>query len=102
MNCHQIAAKLQQYRFTVSDEAQLQLAVAEVLKRAGIEFEREYILSGRDRIDFYVPKGHIGIEIKVDGSAMAVASQIGRYATHEKIKKMILFTTRRKHRSVPV
>ena len=51
-------------------------------------------------VDFLIGS-EIGIEIKVDGSWTQVSKQIQRYLKSERLKCLILITTRSKHRSVP-
>jgi hypothetical protein len=64
------------YRFT--DEAELQEGISQALASAGIGFEREVVLSPRDRIDFMLEYG-VGIEVKIDGSISALTRQVFRY-----------------------
>ena len=75
-----------------TDELRLQEEIAELFTEWNIGFEREVALTPRDRIDFLV--GTIGIEVKVKGRASAVARQLLRYAEHERITELVLFTTR--------
>lgn len=75
-----------------TDELRLQEEIAAVFAAAGVAFEREVMLTPKDRIDFLV--GAVGIEIKVKGAAHAVARQLLRYAEHERIGELVLFTTR--------
>ncbi|HEX9640973.1 MAG TPA: hypothetical protein VGB13_06645 [Candidatus Krumholzibacteria bacterium] len=75
-----------------TDELRLQEEIAAVLSAECIGFEREVVLTPTDRIDFLV--GTVGVEIKVKGSAHAVARQLLRYAEHERITELVLFTTR--------
>lgn len=66
----------QSYRFT--DEAELQEGIAEALAIAGLAFEREAVLSPKDRVDFLLPGGLV-IEVKIDGSISALTRQVFRY-----------------------
>lgn len=89
------------HRFAISNEAMLQDAIAIVLEHdAGIRFEREVILSARDRIDFLLDGG-IGLEVKVDGSLAALTRQLHRYAQHGRINGLIVVTNRARLRAVP-
>lgn len=75
-----------------TDELRLQEEIADAFTEAGVRFEREVVLTPKDRIDFLV--GTVGVEIKVKGSAHAVARQLLRYAEHERVSELVLFTTR--------
>lgn len=97
------------YRFRYTDEIELQDGIAEVLTRAGIQFEREVVLPRRDqldflrrdRIDFLVTPG-IGIEVKIRGSRVDVMRQLARYAEHERIESLILVTDRSQFAMMPL
>lgn len=69
---------LKRYEFRFSSEAELQNGVGEVLEKNGIFYAREYSLTERDRIDFYLPAG-IGLEVKIDGSGNDLLRQCSRY-----------------------
>lgn len=79
------------------DEVSLQDRIAQSLTEAGLKFEREYILSPRERVDFYIPELLTGIEVKVAGSADSLNRQLGRYAASDKIERLIAVTTKRTH-----
>ena len=87
------------FNFQVSDEDQLQAALAAVLADAGFVVEREHRLSPADRIDLLID-GHLGIEVKMSGSVNEVTRQIRRYTKHEKLDAVGLVTTRRAHRPI--
>lgn len=87
-------------RIDSTSEAVFQRDVGRLLTAAGVAWEREVILSPRDRIDFLV--GDIGIECKVQGSVGDVAQQLLRYAQHARIGALVLVTGRaRLGRSLP-
>lgn len=88
------------HRFRFGTEAVLQDGIAEVLAAAGIQHEREVALTARDRIDFLV-QGGIGLEVKIDGSALDLARQMLRYAAHERIAALLVVTTRARHTETP-
>ena len=87
------------YRFNHTSEVELQDGVAEALGRHGIEYEREALLDGRDRIDFLV--GDLGLEIKVDGSLSLVTRQVHRYLQCERVSGVVVLTSRQKHANLP-
>lgn len=66
----EIAELLSRYKFSWTNEEDLQRSIAQVLAAAGIEFQREVGLNARDRIDFRI--GQIGIECKVAHSVTEV------------------------------
>ncbi len=64
---------------------------------------REYTFGPRERVDFLVD-GHgwrLAVEVKVKGSAAAVARQLGRYARQEGVTGVVLVTTRQQHDVMP-
>lgn len=63
-------------------------------------YEREVILSPKDRIDFLV-NGNIGIELKIKGAVSALTEQLERYATHDKIEVLVLVTTKTRLTGIP-
>ena len=87
------------YRFNAVNEDQLQLGVASALQGAGIPFEREVRLNAADRIDFLV--GEFGLECKIEGSLSSIIRQLHRYAQHDRVKSLVLLTTRCTHQRAP-
>lgn len=90
---------LQQFRFQITSEAELQEAVAAALATDGFKFEREVVLGPGDRIDFVVELDgcRVGIECKVKGSPAEILRQVHRYVCHEQLAALILVTTRVRH-----
>lgn len=78
------------YRFANEDD--LQRGIARALANAEIAFEREVVLRRSDRIDFLC--GPIGIEVKVDGSISALTRQLMRYAESDRVRAIVLVTSR--------
>ncbi len=91
-----VIAILRRYRMPVSTEALLQAAIAEVLTREAVTFQRETVLSARDRPDFLLPPG-LAIEVKIKGPVSAVLRQLERYAEHDRVGAVLLVTTRPDH-----
>ncbi len=92
------------FRACFTNEAELQIAVAEALMHAGIEYAREHPVDDGEagRIDFLVDGG-IGIECKVDGSVPMVARQMIRYRqSNDCHGGVILLTTCSRHAAVGV
>lgn len=79
------------------DEASLQDRIEEALKGAGFKYEREYRLTPRDRVDFYLPEILTGIEVKVAGNTSSLNKQVTRYAGSLQIERVIVVTTKRTH-----
>ena len=96
MTPEQILTKLSSARFHYGSEADLQEGIAQILD---CEFQKEFKLSGKDRIDFLV--GDVGIEVKVDGSATALLRQVRRYLEHDRLNTIIIVTTRCRHKELP-
>lgn len=93
-----IVAAVGGHRYWFANEFELHEGVAGVLTDAGIVFEREVVLSPRDRIDFLA--GSTGIEVKVKGSAPLVLAQLIRYAHSDVIDRLVLVTNRNAHRRI--
>lgn len=97
-----LADHISSNRFTFGSEADLQLGLAEVFD--GLDFEREYRIDARNRIDFLVkaaePSARIGVEVKVAGAAGQVEGQCARYLATDLIDGLVLVTTRRYHRKI--
>lgn len=95
-----VHAVLRVYRYDASAEAVLQEGIERALRDGSVGAEREVVLSPGNRIDF-LAAGGIGIEVKVDGGRNEVLRQLLRYAEHDSIQALVLFTTRSRHLSMP-
>ena len=78
------------FRFT--NERDLQDGIALALTAASIPFTREHRLGATDRVDFLIAPG-IAVEIKVDGSLMALLRQVQRYASHVAVQSIVVIGT---------
>ena len=85
-----LVSTLQKYSFSYTNEDELQQGVFAVLETLKEPFEREYVLSKSDRVDFYFPKQKVGIEAKIDHSLSALTRQIHRYVQHEEIDGILV------------
>ena len=85
-------------RCQTTNEKELQDALEILLRPSCSTLEREKRLGPKDVVDF-LANGSIGIEVKTDGSWMAVTRQLQRYAEYPQVRRIILVTTRRKHAS---
>ena len=106
MNASELASALAFYRFRYKDEKELQAGVAQCLTDLKVGFKAEHSLNPKDRVDFFVPEGGIGVECKTNDSKggaglSAVTRQLWRYAKSDEVKAIILITTRAKHRELP-
>jgi hypothetical protein len=90
---------LERLPIRIETEAAMQLSLSDELTRGGVVFEREVRLSPTDRIDFLI--GSIGVEMKTKGSFVEVVRQLQRYATHERIRSLVLFTSSPKLLKMP-
>lgn len=84
-------------RCSARNELALQNAIAERLRFLDLAFDREVVLTSKDRIDFLA--GDLGIEVKVDGGVTEITRQLHRYAQSERIGRLLLVTTRMRHLS---
>lgn len=94
----EILERLGRYRFNFVSESDLHDAIAAVLDNGFIDFQREVILSPRDRIDFLI--GTVGIEVKVGGSSAAVEAQVRRYTESERVDAVVLVTSCARHAAI--
>lgn len=97
----QVIKILRGYRYPISTEAALQLAVAKVLTDAGIRFERELVIDPTNRLDFYLPDFKLALELKIDGSAAEVTRQLFRYVQDDRVAFVVLMTSVYRHARVP-
>jgi len=106
MTAEELAEKLVFFRFRYKDEKELQAGVAQCLTKLKVPFTPEYPLNEKDRVDFFIKSGGIGIECKTNDSRggaglAAVTRQLWRYAKNDEVKAIVLITTRSKHRDLP-
>lgn len=73
-------------------EKAAQAALEDLLKLNGVEFEREVALSPADIVDFMI--GDIAVEMKLKGSVMDIYRQLCRYAAHDRVKGLVLLTSK--------
>jgi hypothetical protein len=95
-----LAGFLLAYRFSCSNEDEVQVSIAQLFDAAAIEYERERRIGLKDRVDFVVAPG-IALEVKTQGAPADVLRQLQRYAAHDLISELVLVTTVAKHRSLP-
>jgi hypothetical protein len=107
------------HRFTFQSERELQDQFAQMLIVGGVPFQREFILTKKDRPDFWVEhpveiqKGPIikpvsefvvlglAVEIKMGGSVRSHLRQLRRYAEHHLVEQVVLVSTRHGQADVP-
>src|SRR5690349_598371 len=85
---------LGQYAFAPTNEADLQLQIANVLGVHGIEVDRE-VIAERGRYDLLVrlTRARVVLELKVTGSAPAVERQAQKYALTDGVDAVAVVTT---------
>lgn len=75
------------------EENDIHAAVALALREAGLEYEHEYRLAPRSRIDFRV--GRVGIEVKKGRPASArLARQLRRYLESDELDAAVVVVQR--------
>lgn len=99
MTDEDLARLLTSASFRYQNERELQDAIEALLLAKQVSYEREVVLSPKDRIDFLV--GAIGVEVKIDSSLPVVQRQLWRYAEDPRIASLILVTSRAKHKQLP-
>jgi hypothetical protein len=96
-----VAQVIYSARYHYNDEKGLQDGIQVVLETNLVPFEREVVLSPRDRIDFLVNNA-IGVEVKIASiSAEVMQRQLDRYALDSRINHLILVTNRSRHLNLP-
>lgn len=90
----QLRELLQSHCYTFRDEVQLHEAIASVLDGAGIQFEREKVITPVSRLDFYLPRSRLGIEVKIQGAASPAWRQVERYLGHPDVDGVLLAASR--------
>jgi hypothetical protein len=86
-----LAGVLSRYSFRYATEVQLHRAIAQVLEREGIAFDREAV-DGDNRYDFLC--GGIVLEVKMDRSGSEAFRQVDRYCASERVHAVVLVTTK--------
>jgi hypothetical protein len=94
MTAETISWYLMAFKFRYQSEIELHEGITLALTAMRAEFVREYRLTEKDRLDFYLPNERIAIEVKIKGSAAEVLRQLTRYAEHDEIQSIVLVTTR--------
>lgn len=87
----ELARFLAGYRFRLGHEDLLQRDVRDVMERAGIPFEREFVFNPGDRVDFFVD-GHIALELKIKMQQRRIFRQLERYAMDDRVDSLVLMT----------
>lgn len=91
-----VVSAISRYKFAQVPEDEIQIAIMRTLVDGSVPFEREVILSDRDRIDF-IAHVDIGIEVKVGGGTTSVLRQLARYAESPLVSALLLVTTLNRH-----
>jgi hypothetical protein len=81
------------YRLDLTTEKMLQVDMAKAFSAAGVSFQREKHLTGKDIPDFFVEgvNGGIVVECKIQGARkMETYKQLRRYASHPDVSAVIL------------
>lgn len=89
-----IIQSLRMQKFPLDTEAETQLAVDKYFQSCGVEHVREHVFDRASRIDFFLPEGGVGIEVKLKGGAKNILRQCMRYCEFEELKCLILLTNR--------
>lgn len=91
-----LQATIPTYRVAYGDEirlhAQLAALIAEALPDETVL--REHVLDQASRIDFYLPRLRLGLEVKVKGGPSPVLRQLQRYLASPDIAHLVLVTSR--------
>lgn len=93
---HAVRTLLSRFRFKYANETQLQRGIERILEESKFIFAREVTIDGIGRLDFFV-EGEIAIEVKIDGSANELMRQVSRYAQSDRIRGILVVTSRATH-----
>jgi hypothetical protein len=86
--------------FRYSTEAELQEGLRRVLVAAAIPFEKEFRLSAKDRLDFFV-RGSVAIETKIGRSLASLTRQVNRYTQDARVGGVLVVSTRLRLQNLP-
>ncbi len=91
-----IRSAISEYHLTFREEVELQNHLQVVFTAAHLNFEREFWLSEKDRVDFYIncEPFRIALEVKVGGGINAHLRQLKRYSLCPEVDAIILVATK--------
>tara|TARA_B100000700_G_scaffold331722_1_gene467525 strand:- start:9728 stop:10069 length:342 start_codon:yes stop_codon:yes gene_type:complete len=89
---NKVLSILDKYRFIYQSEKELQNHIEKKLKENNIKYSREYRLSDKDIVDFYID--NIAFEVKIKGSTNSIYRQLKRYAEKDNVKAIVLITAK--------
>lgn len=81
---------------SLGHEAKLQEELGQLMRQAGLPVERELSTESGDRMDYFVARSGLCIEVKANKnwSALAVYRQLERYAADSRVRGLLLLTAR--------
>lgn len=82
---------LSRLRLPLNDEKRTQVEIATAFDECGIPYKREFRLSPKDVVDFFV-NDSIAAEVKIRGGKRSIYDQVCCYAEHDSVKELILIT----------
>jgi hypothetical protein len=88
-----VCRELSSYAFAFGDERELHDAIADVLTKGGISFQREYVSNPANRFDFLCDGGVV-LEIKTKGSLPEALRQCARYCERPEVFVVVLAASR--------
>lgn len=97
-----IVSAIRGHRFRFNTEAQLCNGIEIVLQKNGIKFVREHQLDPASRLDFWVPKLGLCIEVKTKRSEALLLRQLERYAAHPHVRCLLVVTSRLQLAALPL
>lgn len=89
-------------RSSVMREERIHDGIATGLSELGVEFEREYRLTPKSRLDFFLPETGTAVEVKRGNAKYDSLRQVGRYLEHLKITGCLMIAMRIDRRIPPV
>ena len=81
-------------RSWIADENRIHDAVAAALTEMGLPFEREFRLTDRERLDFWLLEHRWAIEVKKHSFVMSDLRQVARYLKDDRVQGCLVIATR--------
>jgi RecB family endonuclease NucS len=89
-----IGTNLREHRAWLMQETKIHDAIEQSLVRSGIAYKREYHLTAKDRLDFWLVDHAIAVEVKKQKATLADLRQVGRYLEDDRIAGCIVIAPR--------
>ena len=104
-----IVKSIKGYSFAYTNEDELQRGIDRVFQQEDVSYEREFRLSDKDRLDFFVHSSSvasdlrtgIAIEVKIDGTLTDLTRQVHRYMQDDLVEGVVVVTPKMRLARMP-